>query len=399
MFTYVFKDLTFTSVGGIIYRCFIGALILTFSVFYFYKNYKSFNLKTILPVSIYLVAGMIATFVTPSIIHANVSTKLYFESIFTLGMNAISLFVFIDHISNKNEEYSYANIICYVVVWFAFFLTISTYVFQFKEIGKSFSEADGWNYSVTSIFYIKTPYGYLLLLGSIFATILMFNENKFYFIFAPVYFAINAFISRNKTSLLFIIILMLASIILFVIKNWNRKRKEFTIVFSIIGGLVLILSLLTFVEVLRFGIFNNFYYFIKTSIFENARTVLLDRFDKWNAVFNNMKPFGYAFGYGEKIAPLAFNKYGTTLGDNIYVFTIGTGGIIKLALLLFLIIFIYKTYISSDFNCYKKSLTIILISCIVLAGLFEDDYIYGFNFTSLFAMPIIFCSNKIILNN
>lgn len=398
-FTYIFKELTFTTTGGIIFRSFVAVIILVFTFFYFYKNYKSINIKILLPISVYLVAGIIAIFVTPSVIHANVSAKIYFESLATLGLNAISIFVFIDHLSNKNEEYVFKNMICYIPVWFALFLTISTYVFQFKEIGKSFTEADGWNYSVTSIFYTKTIYGYFLLIGSLFATILMFNKNSLYFIFAPFYFAINAFISRNKTALLFIIIIIFAGLILFAVKNRKEKKKELVITFSIIFGIVSILSMLTFIEPIRFGVFNHFYYFIKTSIFENGKTVINDRFNKWNDVFNNMRPFGYVFGYGEKLANLIFNKYGTPLGDSTYISALCTGGIIKLLLLLILIFVVFKNILKSNYTIYKKILIVLTIGCILLAGLLEDDNIYGFNVTSLFAMPIVFCSNKLIENN
>lgn len=398
MLTYVFKDLAFTNVGGIIYRCFSAALILAFAFFYFYKNTKIINLKTIIPLSIYVICGIVATSVSPVIIHANVSAKYYVESFFTLLMNAVSIFVLLDHLSNKHEEYEHRNLICYTVVWFTFFLTISTYVFQFKEIGKSFTEPDGWNYSVTSIFYIKTIYGYLLLMGSIFAIILMFNKDNIYFLFLPFYFGINAFISRNKTSLLFIILLIVGSLILFTIKNRKEKQKQLIIVYSILAGLILILSLLTLVEPLRFGIFEKFYYFIKTSIFENGKTVLVDRFNKWGAVFQRMKPFGYCLGYGEKLTQLIFNAYNTPLGDNIYITTLCTGGVIKLLLLLLLIGFIFKIYYKSNFTIYKKILITLVVGSLLLAGLFEDDYIYGFNVTSLFAAPFVFCSNKIIKN-
>lgn len=395
---YIVKNLTFTTTGGIIYRGFVSALILVFAIFYFYKNTKSFNLKLIVPISIYIVCGIVATFVTPSIVHANVSWKIYLESLITIGLNALSIFLFLDHLSSKNEEYENNNLVCWIVVWFAIFLTISTYVFQFKEIGKSFTETDGWNYSVTSIFYIKTTYGYMLFVGSIFAIIIMFNKNTIFYLFIPFYFAINAFISRNKTSLIFIILLIISSFILYTIKNRRQKQKEILITVSVVGGFVAILSLLTFVEPIRFGIFNNIYYFVKTSIFENAKTVMLDRLDKWGAVFQNMKPFGYTLGYGEKLSMLIFNAYGTPLSDSTYVVAIGTGGIIKLILLLLLIFYIFKIYFRSDFSIYKKTLITIVITCVLLAGFFEDDYIYGFNFTSLFAMPFIFASNKIINN-
>lgn len=398
MFTYTFKELAFTNTGGIIYRCFVSAIILAFALFYFYKNYKSLKIRNILPVTIYLVAGLIAACATPAILHLKVSGKIYFESIATLFLNALSVFVFLDHLSNKHEEYEHANLVCYVVVWFVFFLTISTYVFQFKEIGKSFSEPDGWNYSVTSIFYTKTIYGYMLFIGSIFAIILMFNKNTLYFLFVPFYFAINSFISRNKTSLLFIILMMLVALILFTIKNRKTKQKELTITISVIGGLVTLFCMLTFIEPIRFGIFDKLYYFIKTSIFENGKTVIQDRFNKWGAALQQLNPFGYIFGYGEKLGPLVFNKYGTPLSDSAYLTTLGFGGIIKLSLLILLIFFVIRNSVKSDYSINKKILSITLIGCILLAGILEDDYIYGFNITSLFAAPVIYCSNKIIKN-
>ncbi len=226
----------------------------------------------------------------------------------------------------------------------------------------------------------------------------MFNKNNLYFLFLPFYFGINAFISRNKTSLLFIVLLIISSLIMFTIKNRKEKQKQLVITYSILIGIILIFSLLTFVEPIRFGIFDKFYYFIKTSIFENGKTVLIDRFDKWNAVFQRMKPFGYTFGYGEKLTQLIFNAYNTPLGDNIYITSLCTGGAIKLLLLLILIIFIFKTYYKSNFTIYKKILITIVIGSLLLAGLFEDDYIYGFNVTALFAAPFVFCSNKIIAN-
>lgn len=398
-FTYIFKQLTFTSVGGIIFRSFVSVFILVFALFYFYKNYKSFNLRTILPLTIYVVAGLIAIFVTPSIVHASPSGKLYFESLVTLGLNTVSIFVFIDHFNNKEQEYSYKNMICYIPVWFALFLTISTYVFQFKEIGKSFSEADGWNYIVSSIFYTKTIYGYFLLIGSISAIILMFNKNNLCFILAPFYFALNAFISRNKTSLLFILILIFVGFVLFAIKNRKEKAKQIGISVAIAVGIVTILCLLIFIEPIRFGIFNNIYYFIKTSIFENARTVLDDRFAKWSDVFGHLKPFGYIFGYGDKISQLIFNAYGTPLGDSAYISTLCTGGIIKLFLLFFLIGYLFRNYFKRNYSVYKKILLTLVVGSILLAGLLEDDYIYGFNVTSLFAMPIVFFGDRLIENN
>ena len=274
-------------------------------------------------------------------------------------------------------------------------LCLYTYIFQYEAIYHTFNSKYGWNYDVTSIFSVKTEYGFMLYICSIFSIIYVLNTKKYWFYFFPIIFEVNMFISRSKTSILTSSIILITLIVVHIIKSWNEYKNRWLVSFAVMGSIFLSILILT---ILKVGWFEKFNYYITQVIINDGRVVLEDRFHKWSLLLQAIdNPFNIMFGYGERITPLVLSKCGcATIGDNIYISTYGVGGLVKLSLYISVIIYILRFTTKRRGPLFNKIIILSMQISFIVGGLFEDDSIMGVTMSGLFSSIIFYSCNRMI---
>ena len=146
---------------------------------------------------------------------------------------------------------------------------------------------------------------------------------------------------------------------------------------------------------LKIGPFAILNTFITKVIFADGIVVVNDRLTKSQQVLNSIKsPFNIIFGCGERITNYLIAPAKIS-GDEVYVSTFATGGLIKMSLYVFLIIYIFYKYINNSVSKPIKLMQCIILSAYLIAGLFESDSLVGIN-TGLLLTFAIYSSNSII---
>ena len=324
----IFKVLQVNNTPGLVYRGILLGLIglfFTFTVFIY---------KTKLPIfvwiitGIYLISQIITIFVSPIIKNTDVPTLLIIMGLGQTTITAISVITYLTVYKDSKFDKKTINIACLFMIFFGLCLCIYSYIFQYEDIYNTFNTIYGWNYDVTSIFTMKTEYGFTLYMCSIFSIFYILNNKKYWMYVIPIFFLANMFISRSKTSILCTTIMLITLFIVHVFQTWNKCKKCWIFTFSCLGGLTLVLIILT---TLKIGWFEKFNYYITQVILGDAKVVLDDRIHKWSLLLQAIdNPFNIVFGYGERITPLVLSDCGcAAIGDNIYLSTYGVGGIIK----------------------------------------------------------------------
>ena len=287
------------------------------------------------------------------------------------------------------------DIVCIFMIAWGVFLAIYSYITQYQAIADTFTKEAGWNYDVSSIFTTKTVYGYMLLICSIFSVIYILNNKKYWMYVFPIFFLINMFISRSKTSILCLVILLICLLIYHISTNFNKHKKAWIISIS---SVLIVLTTLMILAITKVGIFDKFNYYLTQVIFNDASVVMQDRLSRWGNVFKTTdNPFLIIFGAGERISSTVL---GVPTGDNIYVNTYATGGIIKFLLYILLIVFVMRYNIKTTKGGWNKFLVISIELIILIAGFFEDDALIGLTHTAIFDGIIMYTTPKLLeVNN
>lgn len=390
-YTTLFNFLAVKNISGLIYRAVILFVIYLFFGLSLLFSKKIPNKWVILALSIYLICSILSLIITPTI-HPNVDIpkKEFAIGITEILSTIIAVFIAIYflknfHPTNKSIKFTFIVTICFVV-----FLCLYTYIFELKSIVNTFTNENGWNYDVKSIFDAKTEYGFALLIGSVVAVLYAEKFQKFSLYFIPCFFLLNSLISRTKTALLCISLLLFLMLIEHFIKNKNNKILKFLLLMVIIFFIISILIIT--IPVFQKGIFKN----IKEIIIDDGIVVLKDRAIKFNNIFANINnPFNVIFGCGERITNFAISPAKLS-GDSLYVSIYATGGIIKSILYIFGIIFTIRYCLKTDDKFNKIFIRIVIISIFLISGFFEDDTIIGIKYTSLILMPLVFATNNIL---
>ena len=377
--TSIFQSLSFYKTGGLIYRIIVGIIIITYIAFFFLCNRTCFSYSFIILSGLYTVCSLLTLFLTPYLFQKEILNSQYFLGISTIFFNIISVAFFIE--SSKMEQNNFAyNLFLKILVGSVVLMCLYTYIFQHNQIYQTLTNEHGWNYDVTSIFYEKTTYGFFLTLASAYCVYHSLTRRKHIYLLLPVFFIFNAFLSRNKTSILICGILIISSFVLFM-KNEFNKRKTFCI--SLIVTILILVLVLILIVFLVPGL-NNIKHFLITSIYEDGITVIRDRLNKWGLFLSSFnRPFNVIFGYGERISRFIITN---NITDNVYLLSLETGGLLKIIIHLMLIVFIFRNTIKQDHHFTKT----FLVAVLLLSGLFEDNNIFGFNATSLASAPLIY---------
>lgn len=377
MQTYIFHSLSINTIGGTIYRAIVALVIFAYLVFYFLSIKTKPSTIFIILSSIYVITSITSLVVNPLIIRVAITGTQYLSSISVVFFNILSIYLFLS--SSNLNNYKQQMLFLLIFISFVMFLCLYTYIFQYKNIYETLTNKYGWNYDVTSIFYVKTIYGFFLTLGSIYSAILWFKIKKIAILSLPLFFLINSVISRNKTSILIIGLLIVFLLSVLLIGFFKNKKKSFYILLS---STILVIAL-TIILIFAIETLRNF---IRDSIINDGVVVIKARVEKWQLFLTNLSnPFNILFGYGERISNIV--QKSQNVSDNIYLLSLETGGLFKLSIHLFLVVYLLRRTIKT--NQYLFTFFAILI---LMSGLLEENYIYGFNLTSLASAPVIYGS-------
>lgn len=389
------KPLQVRYTSGIIYRGILAGVI-GLSFLFIILIYK-----TKLPIYIwictglYLISQVITIFVSPIIKDVEIPLLTTMMGLGQAIITAISVICYLT--MNKDVEFDkkIINIACLFMIFFGLFLCIYSYIFEWEDIYNTFNTIYGWNYDVTSIFVMKTEYGFTLYVCSLFSIFYILNNKKYWMYVIPLFFLINMFIARSKTSILCTSIILVAFFTIHIIKTWKNYKRYWTTSFIVVSIFIVTIFLLT---VLKVGWFDKFNYYITQVIFNDAKVVFEDRVHKWSLLIKAVdNPFNVVFGYGERITPLVFSVCGcATIGDNIYLSNYGVGGIIKYLLYIALSIYVIRSVWKVEDSIFIKTAIAAIQLSFLLGGIFEDDSITGVTMSGLFSSIIYYSCNKII---
>ena len=377
--TYIFNGLRFTTSAGIIYRVIIAAIIVLYLVLFTISLKPKVSRPLIILSITYIFTSIISIFVSPLIAKQEITLPQYLLGIFTVFSNVSSIYLFLES-SKINENRLLEKLFILIFITSVIFMCFYTYIFQYKAIYKTLTDSYGWNYDVTSIFYEKTIYGFFLSTASIYCAFYSIKNNKYLLLLLILFFGINAFLSRNKTSILVIGLLIIVSVTILLKKHFSTKKSLCIILLgSALGLISTLIILVAFLPGL-----SNIRYFVQTSILNDGLVVMKSRFAKWGGFLSCLNnPFNIIFGFGERISRFVVTNNVT---DNSFLYSLETGGIIKVALHLLLVLYLYKNGLLKK----ERVLRVALISIILISCLFEDNNLFGFNVTALSLAPIAY---------
>lgn len=394
---YVFflKPLQASYSSGLVYR---GIMLTIIGLFF---TILIIVYKTRLSIYVWLLCGMyiasqISTiFVSP--VTKNIDVPAL-SSLMGIGQTLITGMSVICYLSIcKETKYNKVaiDVSCIVMIMCGILLCLYSYIFEYEDIYHTFNTEYGWNYDVTSIFITKTEYGFTLLMCSMFSLFYILNNKKYWMYIIPIFFLINMFISRSKTSILCLLIILITLLVIHIIQSWNRYKKYWIICFISIGIITIVLIMLISLKIVWFGKLN---YYITQVILNDARIVWNDRVHKWSLLLKAVNnPFNIIFGYGERITPLVLSECGcATIGDNIYISNYGVGGIIKFVLYIVLAIYVIVLTWKQNTSLFIKIICLSIQLSFLIGGVFEDDSIVGVTMSGLFSSIIFYSCNKMI---
>lgn len=394
-FTYIFDGLNMNTTGGKVYRMIFAILefILLAFAFVVYKIRASKPIMVC--VCLYFVCNLVAIFASSTVVGIEITTFAKLSGVFSLVCNCLLILLAVYLINNYSPDKDILRISLYAIVWFAIFLCIETYVFQFRQIGSTFSSDHGWTYSVTSIFLTKTTYGFCLFVASVCSAILVIITKKYWLYAATGFFAVNAVISRNKTALVCIVILLIAMLIYHFVNSYKNHKKQWLIA---IGSGVLAISI--FFVAVFLSAPNPLQKFFSETIFNDGITVVKDRFEKWSKVIEamNSHPFLIIFGCGERSYLPILNGLGAMhVSDSTYIVNYAVGGIIKSILYISFAVYLIVKIAKNKNDKSYKFISLLNLSLFLLEGFMEEANIIGSSMFSLFLfipLFLVFSFNK-----
>lgn len=392
------KPLQTNYTPGLIYRGILASIIGLFFLFVIFINKSKLPIYVWICTGIYLISQVITIFVTPAMKQVDIPMLSTMMGLGQATIISISVLCYLTILKYSEFDKKIIDIACLFMIFFGLFLCIYSYIFEWEDIYNTFNTIYGWNYDVTSIFTMKTEYGFTLYICSIFSIFYILNNKKYWMYIIPIFFLINMFISRSKTSILCTTIILIVLLVIHIIQFLNKYKKYWVISFITIGIIATTLIILT---TLKVGWFENFNYYITQVILGDAKVVLDDRIHKWSLLLKAMdNPFNIIFGYGERITPLVLSDCGcATIGDNIYLSNYGIGGIIKFVLYIVLAILIILCSWKKTNNKPLKIIVLVIQISFLIGGLFEDDSIVGITMSGLFSSIIFYSCNKMIRTN
>ena len=186
------------------------------------------------------------------------------------------------------------------------------------------------------------------------------------------FFLFNMFISRNKTSILVTLFLLLGVLIYHLITSFKKHMKAWIITLSISASIILVFSLLIFIDSIRPECFSGLYRFINDVIIHDGQVVMEDRVNKWGTAVNevNKNAFTVIFGYGDRLSTIIIPKLiGYGASDSVYVTNYISGGLVKFLLYFLFIGYFYYSIVKNEKNSLAKFYSLLTLSIIAFLAL------------------------------
>ncbi len=377
------EALSMNTNAGIIYRCIVLALFVVAAVFLIInsKNNKANYL--------YIFIGIYLFFSILSLSLTTIKTSVALQAIdyvLSIGeiVSTIVSFIFIYRLAEfKNINRA---LILKIFGYVSFILIVVSIIVDWNAIVNTFTQFDHSNYDVKSIFLDKNTFGLVLFVGSISFCYLGIMESRLYLLGA----LLNVFysgIARTKTTLLICFVLLFASFVYCAFVDFKSKKTKNIIVYStaLIVCIIFILLIL-----LRAGLFDSIYgaVFGDYGLLYDGIVVMQARFNNWSSKLMSISsPLVWIFGYGERFA---YSIAGRPI-DNVYIYILLNGGIIKLIIYLFVLYFIANSKIKDKRQFIEKAIFSICFLAVILYGFFEDCSLIGCSFSSLIFSLLVYC--------
>ena len=373
-----------------IYRSIIFTLFFIFVVILCVKKNRSINYVFGFLLLIFLITNILAIFIP--IDGSSVSITSKFMALLYLISVIFTVFAFFEVLPKyltKNTFLVFFILIDLVMV----VCCLYSLIVESNDIIAAFTAKgeDAHFHQIHSFFDNKNSYGFMIFV-SIIGTLFIYKwvKNKWLYVLLT-FFAINLIISRAKTALILIGVLLLIYGIYKLIATFNDHKLRNILIVSFIALFVAIFMMAVFVP----SIYNsstflsNLSNYVKEAfIGQGIRSV--------KARLNNLANAGSLFlapriiiGYGEYICREYANTCCIVLGpiDNAYIYNLLAGGIFKTILFIYCYYLIFKqavqlTKLNNTSTIYKIfiwSLEIVLI----VYGLFENFQILGSNHSSI----------------
>lgn len=378
---------------GTIYRLLSFALfaILTLSIAVLLKSRPTITLGTLL--ALYMLIGLGLSAFTPHDINLSVGgTPIVLAFNWLDSMNnfartlgiVLMVFSFVSVLPEVFIRKQSVRYFLYLLAIFALVATLYASLFQFNTIINSFT-AEGENahfYQVTSFFASKNLYGLIIFVAICALAYCYLGAGKKVRVgiaITLVWLTIHLVISRNKTALILVLLMALALFIYWLIVSFRKHAKRNWIISGTIAVIAIAFVLFLFVPALHPAgtiLDTIHHYFYQNFILIGLRTIGT-RFDDLSRSFALFTSWQIIFGYGEDFVYAFFKAYtGMSSIDNAYLATILTGGIVKLALLVYLYTISFKKISQLWKRNQVPSFLLLTINlAILLQGLSEAIYV------------------------
>lgn len=261
-----------------------------------------------------------------------------------------------------------------------------------------------WNHfkngePIQSFFPYKNAFGLVLLLGIFLSTILRIRTKKWWWSLFIIPFYIFLIFSSAKIAFVAATVAILTLIIVRLVQV-SKKSKDNLIITLLIVGFCVLISPLFIMGIIRSesGILALIREYFNKAI-ESARSTISSRSIIWDSTLKLLSSYRVIFGYGicsfGPVLNLLYSQVGPE-GDrhisdshNLVLETLGRGGIILLAIELFLYVYLIRAILKTyKKNHYLSVANLIMIGLTIIVGMFESTCI-GLNLDFFFNLVIV----------
>lgn len=378
---YIFNSLSNSSLLGTIYRFIIFGSFFALTIHYLFINSK-LTKPLIFLFSLYFfgqIAAILFSLITNTIYIKPIIYLYSFSQILGFVYSIFLLLV----LSKKSSSCKVFSFCCDCFIFFCSICCLYAILFQQQSIIDTFTKYDHSNYDVTSIFSDKNTFGFLLFCGSVFSIFEILYRKRYLFFSFLLLFLIFSIISRTKTSIVLILLLMLFSIVILFSDLYKTSKTRFYLMLAlIISCLLTLILLITF----KVGIFGR----IKESIFDkygllyDSKVVIRERLKNWMRYLQSSNhPFTIIFGFGERLEMIT--RKGPI--DNSLIVIFRQGGLVKLFCYSCAVYFVLKQVmrtkkISLKFNKDTISFVVVVIT-VILYSMVGDYLLIGISYNAL----------------
>lgn len=290
-----------------------------------------------------------------------------YSSLLILVYSSLFLVAPLIKIRSKLIMYTLSSylIIVFIVCVLTLFIEHDNYVLFIENFKTSPQE-----FAIKAFFPHRNAWGFFLLITMFMDILLSIVMNKKYIACFSIVFYGFMFFSFCKTTLILGLVMVLAFLVYYLIHSFSSHRKRNLIIVGISGAVILTALVICLTTPLREA--------IETTIISKGGDSFESRTVIWDKIFQMMdSPSKVIFGIGKGV--LDKNLYAINLAEphfsqnwyafkahNMYIQTLGDGGIILFACFVFTICYILKLLIKNYKNDHYVNYALIAGFCTLL---------------------------------